>query len=163
MHTASINELKKELKNRSSSELINTIQRLARYKKENKELLHYLLFESENETFYIDQVKNDITEAFETINTTSFYLAKKTIRKVLRLANKQIRYSGIKQTEIEILIFYCQSLLALDLPIKKSKVLMNLLNNQLKKIDKALMSLHEDLQYDYRLDLDALKGRIESL
>lgn len=163
MYTASLNELKKELKTRPSSEQLNIVLRLARYKKENKELLHYLLFESENESFYIDQVKSDITEAFETLNVSSFYLAKKTIRKVLRLANKQIRYSGVKQTEIEILMFYCQSLLDINLPIGESKVMMNLLNNQLNKIDKALLGLHEDLQYDYRVELDELKGRVQSL
>lgn len=163
MYTASINELKKELKNLSSSDHLNIIIRLARYKKDNKELLHYLLLESENEAFYIEQVKNDITEAFATLNTTSLYLAKKTIRKALRLASKQIRYSGIKETEIEILLFYCQSLLELDLTITDSKVLMNLLNNQLKKIEKSLLSLHEDLQYDYQQELDSLKDKLASI
>lgn len=161
MHTASLSELKKELKLLSQEELLSVCLRLARHKKENKELLHYLLLESDNEAFYIEQVKDDITAAFGSLNSTSLYLAKKTIRKALRLANKQIRYSGNKQTEIEILIFFCQSLVELNLPLQESKVLINLLQNQLKKIDKSLLALHEDLQYDYQEGLKELKVRIK--
>lgn len=160
MYTASLSELKKELKHLSEEELLTVCLRLTRHKKENKELLHYLLLESDNESFYIEQVKDDITEAFDTLNSSSLYLAKKTVRKALRLANKQIRYSGIKQTEVEILMFFCQSLLDLGLALNQSKVLVNMLNNQLKKIDKALHSLHEDLQYDYREELEELKTRV---
>jgi hypothetical protein len=34
--------------------------------------------------------------------------------------------------------------------MKKSRQLINLFENQLKKIDAALSSLHPDLQYDLR-------------
>lgn len=163
MYTSSLNELKKELKLRSTDEILAVCLRMARYKKENKELLHYVLIESENEAFYIEQVKTDIRDAFESLNASSFYLAKKTIRKVLRLANKQIRYSGNKQTEVEILLFFCQFLWDLNLPLKESKAMTNLLQNQLNKIEKALGSLHEDLQYDYQETLSVLRRNIETL
>lgn len=158
MYTAPLSELKKELKRLSEEEMLAVCLRLARYKKDNKELLHYLLLEAENEPFYIEQVKDDITEAFSTVNPSSLYLAKKTIRKALRLATKQIRFSGDKQTEVEILLYFCQRLIDLRLPLRESKVLMNLLQNQIKKIEKALSALHEDLQYDYQEDLENLKG-----
>ncbi|MEP2025882.1 MAG: hypothetical protein ABJH98_08440 [Reichenbachiella sp.] len=157
MYTASLSELKKELKLLPDEELLAVCLRLARYKKDNKELLHYLLLESGNEAFYIEQVKEDIIEAFSTINPSSLYLAKKTVRKALRLATKQIRFSGNKQTEVEILIFFCQSLIELNLPLERSKVLLNLIFNQIKKIEKALSTLHEDLQYDYKDSLDAIR------
>lgn len=157
MHTASLSELKKELKRLSEGELLAICLRMAKYKKDNKELLHYLLLESGNEMFYVEQVKDDIHEAFSTVNPSSLYLAKKTIRKALRLAAKQIKFSGNRQTEVEILIFFCMRLIELDLPIKESKVLMNLIQNQIKKIEKALGTLHEDLQYDYLNDLNKIK------
>lgn len=157
MYTASLSELKKELKRLSEEEMLDVCLKLTRYKKDNKELLHYLLLEAGNEGFYIEQVKDDITEAFSTVNPTSLYLAKKTIRKALRLATKQIRFSGNKQTEVEILMYFCQSLIDLNLPLRDSKVLVNLLTNQIKKIEKALSSLHEDLQYDYQEELERLK------
>jgi len=158
MYTASLSELKKELKGLPEEELLAICLRLTRYKKDNKELLHYLLLESGNEAFYIEQVKEDITEAFTTVNPSSLYLAKKTIRKALRLATKQIRFSGIKQTEVEILLFFCQSLIELNLPLRDSKVLLNLLLNQVKKIEKALSTLHEDLQYDYQHSVEKIKA-----
>ncbi|WP_420581497.1 hypothetical protein [Reichenbachiella sp.] len=157
MYTASLSELKKELKQLPEEELLAVCLRLARYKKDNKELLHYLLLESGNETFYIEQVKDDITEAFSTINPSSLYLAKKTIRKALRLATKQIRFSGNKQTEVEILLYFSQCLTELDIRWKESKVLVNMLLNQIKKIEKALATLHEDLQYDYQESLDRVR------
>lgn len=158
MYTASLSELKKELKQLPEDELLAVCLRLARYKKDNKELLHYLLLESANETFYIEQVKDDITEAFSTVNPSSLYLAKKTVRKALRLATKQIRFSGNKQTEVEILLFFCQSLIELNIGWKASKVLVNMLLNQIKKIEKALATLHEDLQYDYQENLERIRG-----
>ncbi|WP_422358740.1 hypothetical protein [Reichenbachiella sp.] len=157
MYTVSISELKKELKQLPEEELLAVCLRLARYKKDNKELLHYLLLESANEEFYVEQVKDDITDAFSTINPSSLYLAKKTIRKVLRLATKQIRFSGNKQTEVEILLFFCQSLIELGIGWKGSKVLVNMLLNQIRKIEKALATLHEDLQYDYQESLERIR------
>ncbi|UXX78907.1 hypothetical protein N7E81_16245 [Reichenbachiella carrageenanivorans] len=158
MYTASLSEIKKELKYLPEEKLLEICLRLAKYKKDNKELLHYMLLEAGNESFYIEQVKSDITEAFETVNASSMYLAKKTIRKVLRLATKQIRFSGIKQTEVEVLIFFCQSLIDLDLNLSDSKVMMNLLDNQVRKIEKALSTMHEDLQYDYQESLDKIRN-----
>lgn len=158
MYTASLSELKKELKQLPDDELLAICLRLARYKKDNKELLHYLLLESGNEPFYVEQVKEDITEAFSSINESSVYLAKKTIRKALRLATKQIRFSGNKQSEVEILLFFCDSLTQLNMHWRSSKVLINMLLNQIKKIEKALATLHEDLQYDYRDDLERLRS-----
>lgn len=158
MYTASLSEIKKELKHLSEEELLEICLRLAKYKKDNKELLHYLLLEAGNESFYIEQVKDDIAEAFETVNPSSMYLAKKTIRKALRLATKQIRFSGIKQTEVEILMFFCQSLVNLNLRLSDSKVMMNLLENQVKKIEKALSTMHEDLQYDYQEGLNEIRN-----
>ena len=158
MLTASLSELKKELKLLDDHKLLDICLRLARHKKENKELLHYLLLEAENEAFYIQQVKDDIIDVLASVNTSSFFLAKKTIRKTLRLVTKQIRFSGKKETEVEVLIFFCEQLMTLDIQMKESKVLMNLFENQVKKIEKAISGLHEDLQYDYSMQIHHLKS-----
>src|SRR5580704_3921111 len=98
MKAASLNELKNELKTLSPSKLVELCVRLGKYKKENKELITYLLFEAHDEQNYIDGVKAEIEEQFAEMNKGNIYLAKKTIRKVLRTTNKYIRYSGSKQT-----------------------------------------------------------------
>jgi uncharacterized FlaG/YvyC family protein len=156
MKIASIAVIKKELNDLPKSELVAICLRLAKSKKEAKELLNYLLFEASDEESYVQAAKNDITEGFSTINTSSFYLAKKTIRKVLRLTNKHIKFSSSKETEVELLLFFCTSFQALDLPLADSVVMTNLYNNLLKKINKALSTLHEDLQYDYQERIAAL-------
>ncbi len=83
METASLSEIKKELKVLSPQQLQEILLRLAKYKKENKELLSYLLFEAFNQQAFIQSVKEEIDEQFMHLNHSSFYLAKKTLRKAL--------------------------------------------------------------------------------
>lgn len=156
METASISNIKKELKNIPAEQLQEMVIRLAKYKKENKELLSYLLFEAYNENEYIKQVKEEIDEQFSSLNRSSFYLAKKTLRKVLRTTNKYIRFSGHKETEIELLLYFCTKMKASRLNYKQSKVVFNMYLNQVKRIQKVISMLHEDLQYDYQEELEKL-------
>lgn len=156
MDIASISNIKKELKNLPPEELQVLINRLAKYKKENKELLSYLLFEAYNENEYISQVKEEIDLQFLSLNKSSFYLAKKTLRKVLRTTNKYIRFSGKKETEIELLLYFCKKMKASSLNYKSSRVVFNMYLNQVKRIQKVISMLHEDLQYDFREELENL-------
>ncbi len=149
MKAASLNDLKKELKNADEDTLRELCLRLGKYKKENKELLTYLLFEAEDESAYVESVKNDMDELFVEINRTNLYFAKKNLRKILRMVNKQIRYSGIKQTELDLRIHFCTAMKNSGIRFSGSQVLLNIYNGQLKKIHSALTKLPEDLQYDY--------------
>lgn len=149
MKASTISELKKELKLRHPDKVIEYCIRIAKHKKENKELLSYLLFESDNESGYIESVKNEIDNQFSTLNKSNIYLIKKTVRKVLNMTNKYIRYSANKQTEAELLIYFCKNLKDRHIPIKRSRILGNIYDRQIVKISKALSTLHEDLQFDY--------------
>jgi len=130
--------------------------RLAKYKKENKELLNYLLFEAHNEQAYVENVKEGLNELFLTLPSSNVYLIKKTLRKILRFANKQIKYSGIKQTELELRIFFCGKVKEAKIPLHTGTVLFNLYQMQLKKIEAALSKLPEDLQADYERELKVI-------
>ena len=90
------------------------------------------------------------------MNISSVYLAKKSIRRILRLVTKHIKYSGSRQTEAELLIFFCLKMRKLSLPFHESKVLTNLYDRQLNNINKALATLNEDLQFDYSTDLEEI-------
>ncbi|HZG01294.1 MAG TPA: hypothetical protein VEY71_09835, partial [Chitinophagales bacterium] len=69
--------------------------RLARFKKENKELLTFLLFEAHDEDAYVASVKAALDEQFDAVRTeANLYFVKKSLRKILRFASKQIRFSG---------------------------------------------------------------------
>jgi hypothetical protein len=149
MKAATINELKQELTHLSPAKVQELCLRLARFKKENKELLTYLLFEAHDTAVYIDSVKQEMDAQFDGINKSNVYFVKKTLRKILRITNKYIRYSGLDTVEIELLIYFCITMKELNIPLHKNPVLNNLYQNQLKKINKTIATLHEDLQYDY--------------
>ncbi len=157
MKASTVNEIKQELKHRTAAELVELCNRLARFKKENKELLTYLLFEAHDEAGYKQSVKQEIDFQFREIpKGNSLYLQKKSVRKILRTAAKYARYSGEKTTEIELLLHFCSRLKSSGIALHQSTALSNLLQTQLKKIGKLLPALHEDLQYDYQRALDEL-------
>lgn len=149
METASLSEIKNELKTISPLQLQELCLRLAKYKKENKELLNYLLFEAVDEQTFIQNVKNEIDEQFKQLNRHSFYLAKKTLRKVLKTTDKYIKFSGLKETEIELLIYFCQKMKNSGLNLRSSRVVLNMYQRRVERIRKVLSMLHEDLQFDY--------------
>lgn len=153
MKTASLKELKMEVSALSHSTLVELCTRLIKYKKENKELLSYLLFEANDENNYIVEVKSLIDKEFENLNRSNYFFAKKTIRKAIRTTNKFVKYSGIKQTEVELLIYLCIKIKNCGVNFDSNKALTNLYNRLLKRITKAIDTMHEDLQYDYNLDI----------
>ncbi len=156
MKSATVRELKTELSYRSQQELVDVCLHLSRFKKENKELLSYLLFESSNEEGYIESVKNEVDEQFKMINTTSYHYIKKSIRKILRVVKKYIRYSKNKETEVELLLYFCKKLKGFNPYIKNNTVLQNIFNREIIAIKKKITILHEDLQYDYEVELQSM-------
>ena len=157
MKAATLSELKQEITTLTPKQVLDICMRLAKHKKENKELITYLLFEASDEESFIKHIKEDIETQFREMNSSNIYLAKKSIRKILRTINKFIRYSGLKQTEAELRIHYCNTLIKSGIPFRKSPVLCNLYNNQLKKIELAVGTLHEDLQYDFKREMKGLE------
>lgn len=158
MKAATIRELKHELSNRSQAELLELCLRLSKFKKENKELLTYLLYEASDEAAYITNVKNEIEHEFEQINKKSYYYIKKSVRKILRNIKKYIRYSKKKETEVELLIYFCSELKKMRPSIEKNIALHNIFKRQIKAIKKTVSSLHEDLQYDYEVELNEIEN-----
>jgi len=154
MKAVSVVTIRKELKHKSSEELAQLCLRLSRFKKENKELLTYLLFEADSEAGYIETVKEEIDEQFELINTNSFFYIKKSVRKILRHTKKYIRYSLNKETEVELLLYFCKKLKAMKPSISRNTTLTNIYDRNVEAITKKVLKLHEDLQYDFNLELE---------
>ncbi|WP_223033317.1 hypothetical protein [Hanstruepera marina] len=157
MKAESVTTIKKELQHRSHDELMQLCLRLSRFKKENKELLTYLLFESHNEEDYINNIKTEIDEQFKNINRASYFYIKKSVRKILRTIKKYARYSLKKETEVELLLHFCERLKSFSPSIKQNVTLSNIYNRQIITIQKTVATLHEDLQYDYNQHLEELK------
>jgi hypothetical protein len=156
MNTPKLVDIKKALKHCSREELIELNIRLAKHKVENKELLHYLLFDEQNETQFVEQIKNFINDEFAEINTKNYYWMRKSIRKVLKDIKKYIRFSKNKDTEIELLLHFLAQMLQLQPDVMKDKRLRNLYERNLLMVDKKISGVHEDLQYDYQLQREKL-------
>jgi hypothetical protein len=156
MKVVTVKEISQELLNLTPKELRDLCLRLARFKKENKELLTYLLFESSDEKSYIESAKKEIDLQFEQVNKKSYYFIKKGLRRILLNTRKYIRYSHNKKTEIDLLIYFCLKLNCFTPSVQKNIALRNLYLRQITTIREKLGALHEDLQYDYGLELDAL-------
>lgn len=157
MKAVSVVTIKKELKHRSEEELMELCLRLSKFKKENKELLTYLLFEAHDESGYIETVKAEIDVQFQQINTNSYFYIKKSVRKILRNIKKYARYSLKKETEVELLLYFCKSLIEFTPSINDNVTLTNLYERQIALIKRIVSKLHEDLQYDYKMELKKLE------
>lgn len=156
MKPATLSFIRQELKNRPPDQLFDMCLRMARFKKENKELLTYLLFEADDEQAYIKSVKLEMDEMFADINTSNIYFVKKSVRKILKITNKFIRYSGKKQTEVELLMHFCFGLKTYDKMFVQSLAMQNIYSRQIQKIKTSLKGLHEDLQFDYKKEMAPL-------
>jgi hypothetical protein len=115
------------------------------------------LFNKGDEAEYVEMVNNELTELFEMIPRNGKYKEVKQIRKILKLASKQIKYSGLATTQVEVLIHFCK-LLKPKVKSLQMLALDNMYIQQLKKINIAMTKMHEDLQYDYLKQLSALEG-----
>lgn len=158
MRVATVAQIKKELKQLSPDEVTALVLRLARFKKDSKELLTYLLFEAHNEDAYIAGVQEFIDVEFEGVNKGSVYFMKKNMRRILGRVRKYIRYSGKPETEVELLLYFCEKMNGFEIPINQSKVLMNLYERLVSKIISTIGKLEEDLQFDYEQEL---KSRLD--
>ena len=155
MYASSIAELKKELVQLDQGELLDTCLRMARFKKDNKELLTYLLFMSKDEQAYVTLLCDQIDEYFA--DTPNMH--RKTLRKVIRWMEKCLRFSGIKETGIQVRLYFCAALQASRTPYRRHRVMTNMFTGQLKKINKAVESLHVDIRCEYQSEIQQLEAQ----
>ena len=158
MKAATVKAIKEELNMRSREELVELCLSLSKFKKENKELLTYLLYEVSDELSFINSIKEEIDLAFKEVNRTSYYYLKKSIRKILRNTKKNIRYSKKKQTEVELILFYCNKLKNFTPPISKSIPLTRIFEREIQRVEKIVAKLDADLQYDYGNEIEIIRN-----
>lgn len=156
MKSHTIHEIQKELSTLDKKEVLDMCMRLAKHKKENKELLSYLLFEVNDEKEYLEKIKKSLDELFHEINRKSAYTTKKGLQKVVRNLNKFIKNSSKKETELDLRIYFCKKVKAARIDLDSSKIISNLYYREIDKIKNVFSKLHEDMQYDYKEDLEKL-------
>ncbi|MDN5289374.1 MAG: hypothetical protein JWR38_5648 [Mucilaginibacter sp.] len=146
--TYGLQHIKKEIEHLPQEQVSELLLRLARYKKENKELLAYLLFEAYDEAAFIEKVKAEAGFMFSQLPALS-YNAAKGMRKILRLLGKYTKFSGSKNVEIELLLNFCDNYLEYADRRTSYKPIRLILTRQAEKIKNLISKLHEDLQFDY--------------
>jgi hypothetical protein len=99
-----LSDLKKELSELSKPDLIKLCLRVAKLKRENKELLAYLIFDSDDPLFYAQKLKPEIKEVFEQPFQHGYHFTK-SLRKTTRLITKYYRFTSNKQGETELLLY----------------------------------------------------------
>lgn len=156
MKAASLRDIKSELKFKSKDELTELCLLITKFKKDNKELLTYLLFERHDELGYVNSIKEEIDVQFDELNPDSYYRMNKSIRKVLRNCKKFIRYSKNKESEVDILIHFCLRVKQESTHFEYNGTLLSIYAKQLEIVQKKIAALHEDLQYDYNLMIEEL-------
>lgn len=157
MKTPSLSKIKSELSELPHPVVMELFSRLIKYKKENKELLSYLLFMADDEKEFIDNIRIEVDELFELVNRKQISISKKTLQKTVRLLTKYAKYSGDKRTEAELFIYFCQKMRNSKILESRNTTVQNLYIRQLTRIEKAIATLHEDLQYDYAEIVQRLK------
>ena len=153
MKPEKLSNLKKELNERSLHELREICLHLAKYKKENKEYLNYLLFDSRDPMKYAEEVKTFLLDDFKGLNN-HYYHSTKSMRKIIRTMTKHAKYTGSKQVEIELSLWFCNNFLKYVDLTTNYRPMYSLLSSQFGKIMKLIPKLHEDLQFDYQKEFE---------
>ncbi|MBB5394530.1 hypothetical protein [Mucilaginibacter sp. AK015] len=159
--TYSLQQIKKELQHLPSEQLAELCLRLVRYKKENKELLAYLMFESDNEQDFIESVKAEAGFMFSQLPSQSYFTAK-GLRKILKMLTKYTKFVGNKTAEIELLLNFCQNYLQYVIKQTSHKPIRLILIRQVEKVRASIGKLHEDLQFDYSQEYNNLLDDADS-
>ena len=79
MDTASIKQLKDTLSTLGREELTGLLLRMVKFKKENKELLTFLLFEAGDLDAYVYEISQEIKDEFENYRLKTAYYKRKGV------------------------------------------------------------------------------------
>ncbi len=150
-----LSDLKKELLELSKPELIQLCLRVAKLKRENKELLAYLIFDSEDPLFYAQKLKPEIKEVFEQPFQHAYYLTK-SIRKAMRLITKYYRFTSNKQGETELLIYLVEEFYLSWRNEYRYQALGKVIFRCLEKAQSNLKKIDEDFRADFEDPINEL-------
>ena len=159
--TYGLAQIKKELQHLPQEQLAELCLRLVRYKKENKELLAYLLFDAHNEHDFVENVKAEAGFMFSQLPTQSYFTAK-GLRKILKMLTKYTKFIGSKPAEVELLLNFCQNYLQYVVRQTSYKPIRLIFTRQIEKVCGAIGKLHEDLQFDYSQDYNKILDDADS-
>lgn len=160
MKIPSLANIKKELVQRNEAELVDLVLQLSKLNRDNKAYVYFKLFEADDQELYLTMVKEDLEEAFQNANLKSYFTAKKSAQAIRRMMNKSLKLTKDKVTTIELIFFFCEKIIEFGYLKFNHPVINNLYASQVKKIEKLIAGLHEDLQFDYQETLHNFQKHI---
>lgn len=156
MKAPTLNQIKKELETIAPDRVMSILLRLIKSKTENKELVSYILFDEADLSTYISDLRYEVEVQMTNLLKSPPYIQKRGLRKVLNYITRHAKYTGTKEAEVELLLFFCQQMNTLGLMRHPSRLIENIYVSQLNKINKKLPLVHEELQVDYQREWKAL-------
>lgn len=159
MEKTTLSDIRKELVHCSREELVAIALRMARFKKENKEHLAYLLFEKD-EPEYIRGINTEISAALHDLKRMNSLQVKKTLQKTLRTITKNKKFCLSKIYEMEVMLHFTELMQVKKIPHSSSTYISQFYFKQVLKLPKILAGLDPDLQTDYQTAVDDLTEKI---
>ncbi len=150
-----LSDLKKELSELSKPDLIKLCLRVAKLKRENKELLAYLIFDADDPLFYAQKLKPELVDIFTLPFQHPYYLTK-SIRKSLRIVSKYYRFTSNKQGETELLLYLVEQFHEHWRAEFKYQALAKVIFRCLDKAQSNLKRIDEDYRADFEQPLQKL-------
>jgi hypothetical protein len=156
MEIPSLAQLKKDLSFLSEKELVNLIADLAKFSRDNKTFLYFKLNEQFQPNLFVDAVKEDLEESFQTANIRNHHAAKKAAQTIRRKLNKSLKLSKNKADQAELILHFCEKMKEYGYLRFRHPIIDNLFAVQVGKAQKLIATLHEDLQSDFSYRIETL-------
>ena len=116
---------------------------------------YYTRVYADTKDVYIGSIKEIIINEFDDLHPSIYYV-KKQLSKLIRIMNKHIKFISEKDKEIEIVLCFCDEFIKHPIVKAGYKALSMILYRQLKRANKILPKLNEDLHFDYQQIFDQL-------
>lgn len=161
MNLPTLAELKKQLMLLDQKELVALLTDLAKFNKDNKTLLYFKVQERDDPGLFVQESIRELDAEFlKGYYSNSYHTAKKSAQRIRRRLNKLLSINKDKAVHADLLIAFCKSMKEYGYLDFRHPVIDNLYAQQVRKLEKTLESLHEDIQYDYEATVLELKSQM---
>ncbi len=117
-------------------------------------MLAYLLLDAADPMHYADTQKQEMDILFEEVSD-HYYYATKNLRKIAKIVARYKKFTRHAQGETELLLHFLKGY-AQHAPDYPHQPLQNMAYRAMHQLQKLIPKLHEDLQYDYRRELNSV-------
>ncbi len=153
MKPATLVQIRKELETISPQRLMALTLRLIKFKTENKEFVSYLLFDEDQLSEYLADLKFEISAMLDDVTFTKPLIAKKTLRKCQKTITKHAKYMGSKDAEAELYIFIIRKIHEKGINKYTNRTIQIIYLRLIEKVKKLLPNIHNDLRIDFEKEI----------